>query len=1104
MPKSSRNRKTRNGTPRQKTSVQPTRNKRKATQGGALDPRLQKIVAKHEAGQLEQARADYLKYLETAPDDAQALHFYGILLLQTGESPTATIGILARAAEGLPQDPKAHMHYGIALQNAGYLSEAEAQFREVLEIKPNYAEAHNNLGANLVKQGRPEDAAECFDAALEIDPQHAAAERNRTALLQTSSADEALEAKGDQLAAAERFAEARDCYAQAFAAAPDNEALFYKYCRTLRHGGYFDEAQSLLSDALKRRPEDRRLIVEQAVLSYQQGAYDEALTYVDRISTSEDLPYDIDHIRANSLRYLSRTEEAEAAYQRAMEAHPERSDIRNDYGVMLFHVGRFADASMELLQVVSQDPENRGGYGNLGNTLKDQGRVFDAFEIYQQALEVFPNDVPLYSNMLLCLNYINGLSNESCFQAHRDFAKRIARSTTPFDHQRTGDPHKVLRVGFVSADFRKHSVTRFFLPLLENLDRTQVEVFLYSNVKRPDKVSADLENLADHWRSIHGMQDDRTAQTIYEDGIDILIELNGHTGDHRLELMDRKPAPIQMSWLGYPNTTGLSTIDYRIVDEVVEPKGHAEPYSTEKLLHLPNGFHCFRPPEEADEVAPSPAQKNGFVTFGSFNYLGKINEDVVRTWSEILRRVPDSRLLLKARGLGDVLSNEVYLSLFEKYGVTRDRIMIAPFTRTTAEHLKLYDQVDIALDPFPYNGTTTTCEALWMGVPVVALLGPTHAARVSASLLHRLDLEQLIGASLDDYVEKAVALASNVEDLAQLRERIRPTFEASPLRDEAGFARDFTAALQGVWQDWCGNGAAAKDVQHATAPAAAAKGQDTAAQSANTRPQEIRVLHHLARTGGTLISKCLGSMDDVLLLSEAHPLGMQWIDPIQQAQQWFGLISREEADEIRNGAAPFDQLVELAERRSRERGKHLVIRDWTHLDYTGAPFIARPSYELTTAKRVAALCDRVVATTTVRHPIDEWLSVNNLALVNGKLSLRDYLYGYRAFAEAAVDIGFVRYEDFTTSPDQVLQTLCERLRLPFDPGYQSRWASYNKITGDTGPSSQQSAQIRPTRRKNYDADLLATFKADENYLSALKLLGYEHPVAAVEEPVASS
>jgi len=363
-----------------------------------------------------------------------------------------------------------------------------------------------------------------------------------------------------------------------------------------------------------------------------------------------------------------------------------------------------------------------------------------------------------------------------------------------------------LRIGYVSPDFFHHPVANFIAPVLAAHDRTAVEVFCYAEVKTPDAVTERLRGLVEsphHWRDTNGMSDDSVAAAIRADGIDILIDLAGHTVGARLLVFARKPAPIQATWLGYPATTGLTQIDWRITDPLADPPGLTDDQYSEKLLRLPTGFNCYQPIDDMPPVAPLPADANGYVTFGCFNHAAKLRDRTLEVWAELLRAVPGSRLCLKHRGFGLPSAAAEYRQDFERRGIPAARLDLISFIDDTRRHLAAYDRVDVALDPFPYNGTTTTCEALWMGVPVVALAGPTHMSRVGVSLLTRAGLPELVADTPARYIEIAAGLAADRERLRTLRAGLRARVAGSSLCDAARVTRELETALRQVWRDWC-------------------------------------------------------------------------------------------------------------------------------------------------------------------------------------------------------------------------------------------------------------------------------------------------------------
>jgi tetratricopeptide (TPR) repeat protein len=502
---------------------------------------------------------------------------------------------------------------------------------------------------------------------------------------------------------------------------------------------------------------------------------------------------------------LGRTKEAEESYRRGLALKPNSVDGHNNLGVLLESVGRYDEAEACYRAAIAMAPAVPHLHNNLGVLLKESGRLAESLAVHRHTVGLDPRLPAGRSNLLYTLNYDETVSPQALYAEHLAWGNsegaRFPTAGARFAN--SPEPDRRLRIGYVSGDFRHHSVAFFFGPLLEAHDRAGVEVFLYPNDTRADATTARLKARADHWVPIHQLSDELAAARIREDAIDILVDLSGHTSHNRMMLFARKPAPLAVTWLGYPNTTGLTAIDYRLTDAVTDPPGEADALHSERLVRLAPGFLCYRAPDDAGPVAPLPARAAGHVTFGSFNNVAKLSPATIALWARLLREVADARLLLKASQFKDRGTRERVAAAFAAAGVAAERLTILPPQQTTAGHLAEYARVDIALDPLAYNGTATTCEALWMGVPVVTLRGDRHAARVGASLLTAVGLERLIAPSADAYVATAVGLARDLAGLAALRAGLRERMRASPLTDGAGFGRTVEAAYRTMWRDWC-------------------------------------------------------------------------------------------------------------------------------------------------------------------------------------------------------------------------------------------------------------------------------------------------------------
>jgi protein O-GlcNAc transferase len=433
----------------------------------------------------------------------------------------------------------------------------------------------------------------------------------------------------------------------------------------------------------------------------------------------------------------------------------------------------------------------------------DKGQLDEAIAAFRRAISVRPTFIEAHSNFLLALNYQADSDPGTIAEEHRRWSRQHAGSFRQLArrHDNDRDPNRPLRVGFVSADFREHAVSRFLLPLFQHHHPDACRIICYSDVSNPDAMTDRLRSCADEWHDITGNADVRVADRIREDKIDILVDLAGHTAGNRLRVFAIKPAPVQVTYLGYPATTGLPEIDYRLTDPLADPPGQTESFHTEKLWRLPVCNWCYGEPEDAPPVRPS--RPDAPICFGTFNSFAKASPAVMDLWAAILKATPASRLIIKSRGLGSRAIGEQISRFFESRGLPADRLEILGKEPDFRAHLDLYNQVDIALDTFPYHGTTTTCEALWMGVPVVSLAGPSHVSRVGVSLLNCIGLPDLIAQSPQEYVSIAVKLAADLPRLAELRRSMRDRMRASPLMDAPRFARDIEAAYRQMWHIWC-------------------------------------------------------------------------------------------------------------------------------------------------------------------------------------------------------------------------------------------------------------------------------------------------------------
>lgn len=496
--------------------------------------------------------------------------------------------------------------------------------------------------------------------------------------------------------------------------------------------------------------------------------------------------------------------EASAAFRRVVTLAPTHYEGYNNLGYALQELGHLTDAASAFTEAIRLRPDYAEAHGNLANILTRQGQVALALKHLRLATSQKPDSSRLHSNLLLTLHYEDTLDPAELLRQHRHWAATHA-ACRPSPIKKTAHrpvPSRALKIGYVSSDLRDHVVARFLLPLLRNHNREEFEVYCYSNTRVVDALTGELRKNANGWRDTAGMPDRAVAAAIRHDEIDLLVDLSGHTAGNRLLVFAEKPAPIQLSWLGYPDTTGLDSIDYRITDLLADPPGRTEMFHTERLLRLPRTAWCY-PDITSPPVAPAPFLRHGHITFGCFSNLAKINERLIRLWAEILRRVPRAKLVLKELAFANPSVCARYLTLFGNYGVDSSRLLLLPRDPNYQTHLSRYAEIDLALDSFPYHGTTTTCETLWMGVPLVTLAGHTHISRVGVSMLSNVELPQLISWTEDEYIERATTWAADEAGLLRLRSTLRDKMKSSPLMDGVGFARDMEYQYRAIWQTWC-------------------------------------------------------------------------------------------------------------------------------------------------------------------------------------------------------------------------------------------------------------------------------------------------------------
>ena len=709
---------------------------------------------------------------------------------------------------------------GNRAEEAGDLLRACECYRKAVAICPHYAKAHLNLGIGLEAIGNLEQARQSFEAALGIDPADVYANYNlgrqlfsRNALAEAEPllrraidgnpdfADarvvlsRLLETRGDLSGAATELEHALRVRPDYFGALRNYSDLLLKLHRP-------DDAASALRSAVVAQPRDFDANYRLASLLVELGKPAEAEPYFRQALRITSTSLDVHAALVNLHLSQGNLEQAAAEAEAALKLRPDWLDLLFDYGLILKRMARQTEAEAVFRRAIEIDRTYVRAYQMLGAVLVSQGRIQDALDTFADGRKRCADAFDLESPEMFALNCKDDISIDDLFARHVDYGKRLEQlHPARFDSfENVRDPDRCLRIGYVSGDFQVHVVPLFLMPLLEERDRSAIEVYCYSTGDTADRYTERLRNLADVWRTVSRMSPNDVADMIHRDRIDILVDLAGHSGTPNLRIFAQRPAPIQATWVGYLNTTGLTRIQYRISDNHCDPPGITDRYHTEKLIRLPHSQWCYRPFVEVDYEYEAPFRRNGHVTFGSFNQTVKITPAVRKLWGEILTQVPESRFVVV--GVVDNRAREDLYRDLENTGVDRDRITMVPYI-AIEEYYRWFGRVDIALDTMPFSGGTTTCDALWMGAPVITFPGSRSWSRSAASILTTVGLADCIAESEQDYVRRAVQLAGNPARIAKLRKSLRSRMIDSPLMDKRLFARDMENVFRRMWQSWC-------------------------------------------------------------------------------------------------------------------------------------------------------------------------------------------------------------------------------------------------------------------------------------------------------------
>jgi predicted O-linked N-acetylglucosamine transferase (SPINDLY family) len=645
---------------------------------------------------------------------------------------------------------------------ADNLDKTEETLRDALKFFPDSPEIHFYLGMTLQYKKQYDESISHYKKALQFNPGLAEAYHYSGVIFQE---------KG-------QLEEAITNYQKALKLKPGLDDLYYNLGTAFQKEKRFSEAINCYQKAVQRKP-----------------AFAEA--YFNMANAFSEI--------AMRDKSLENHQKAIENYDKALSINPKYEDAYLNRGFILQFFNKLEEAFDSYKKILEINPTSAMALNNIGEISRIRGKLNEAEAYFRRAIEIDPDFTSACSNLLITLSYNPCYSGEMLLTEHRIFAEKYfelrAAKSISFSNEQTSE--RRLRIGYVSPDFRRHSVAYFTEPVILKHNREQFEVFCYSNVKFPDETTFRIRQYTDVWRDISEKSDEDVIKLIRDDCIDILIDLAGHTNNNRILLFAHKCAPVQINWIGYPATTGFQNMDYKIVDHYTDPPGLTEPFYSEKLIRLPDCFLCYLPEKDSPAVGDLPARVSGYITFGSFNNFAKVSPLVIECWTNILKMIPGARLILKAQSFSDMSVRNYVKEIFTHNGISDERIEMLRWKVSKKEHLNLYNRIDVALDTFHYNGTTTTCEALWMGVPVITIAGDTHASRVGVSLLSNVGLPELVVKTPQEYVEITVNLANDIRRLEFLRRNLRDMMLHSPLTDSEHFVVNLEKSYRDIWDNWC-------------------------------------------------------------------------------------------------------------------------------------------------------------------------------------------------------------------------------------------------------------------------------------------------------------
>ena len=781
------------------------------------DQSIETALQLHRSGRLAEAEKIYRQVLAENPNHPDALNLLGLVAYTSGHKETAR-DLILRATQISPATAEFHSNLSAVFESLEQADNAIAAARRSISIRPDSPTAWYNLANALRRQGDLEAAVDAYRRSLQIDPNQvevrgnlATTLRNLGRLAEAIAEFEAAVAQapnvayvhsnlGDALRDAGQIERSISVLRQAIALDPNHALAFNNLGTSLQKAGQSEEALACFRRAAELDPSlpeahNNLANVHHAARRYDQAIVEHAITVKLRPTFAEAWSN-----YGNTLKEKGLLEQSAAACRRAIQLRPNYPEAYYNLGNALKELHQQDEAIAAYDRALELDPDHPRSANNKASILKEQGLAEEAIRCYDRYIDFDPDTPGVHSNRLYVRQFIPGIEPAELFRLHRDWAQlhEGTETSSKEPHHNDRSPDRRLRIGYVSPDLHLHSVAFFLLPLLESHDKGQVYVTCYYSQDLQDQITARLRAAADAWRDISAVDPDETAELIRADQIDVLVDLAGHTAHNSLVVFARKPAPVQVTYLGYPATTGLQAMDWRIADQFTDPPG-AEAFYTEKIFRLPRTAWCFEPLSGSPPIEPAAHSQ---IVFGSFNDLAKVNLPLMRLWSRILHSVPNSRLYLKNRATGSQSVVRRLIDQFGNLGIPSDRLDLIPPCLGTEDHMRRYNQIDIALDTWPYHGTTTTCEALWMGIPVVTQAGQFHVSRVGVSLLSSVGLTDCIAADEDDYLRIAVELAENKSRRDELRATLRDRMRNSPLMNAPDLARHIEAAYRAMWRQW--------------------------------------------------------------------------------------------------------------------------------------------------------------------------------------------------------------------------------------------------------------------------------------------------------------